>query len=168
VGGTLVALGIWMLVSGAFEGAWFVFLGGFLALLADRTYRAQALRLRAAAIEVGEVQTALAPTVDADAPLSAARQLASAHPAPVAVVSGGVVRGFLQDGAEPAGAVEPAVASAGSAAGPPPAGILVDARESLETALRRFAHGTFPALLIVRDGRLGGFLTREDLRTRLG
>lgn len=162
----LVLAGVWLAIAaGSLSGLWLVLLGVFLRFLSSRAYTSQLPRLRVAATPVSYAMTAPVPTLGATAPLAEAAALllsASDHQV-VAVVASGHVKGLLDaDVVARALAADPS-ASAGEAAVAPGTAAFVDARESLDTAARRMAVAGPGQLLVVRDGRLAGQVTRRRL-----
>ncbi len=157
--------GIWLAVDGSLSGLWLVVLGLFLIGLASSAYSSQAPRLHAAGTPVEAVMTAPVPMLSVGAQAAAVLPVLLASPlAPVAAVveDGRLVGVVAAEGAAGALAESP-TATAGDMMRPPLPGMLVDAGESLETAERRFAPGWPEALLVVRDGRLVGELSRQRL-----
>jgi Zn-dependent protease len=134
----IAAVGIWLAVTGILSGLWLAFLGTFLSVLATRAYTSQLQRFRVAATPVTDVMAKV-----------------------VAVVAGDRFVGVLRaDEAERVLAADPS-ATVGEAAVVPDRADLVDARESLETAVRRLQIADPGELLVVCDGRLAGWITPQ-------
>lgn len=154
LGALIVAAGAWLVVTGELAGAWPMLLGVFLVRLARDGFLQQAASLRAGRLAAGSIAQRPVPAVDASAPAAIAADAARASGLPaLAVVREGRVVGVLASASAPA-----AIGTlAGDAAIRDPL-LFVDAAESLDTALRRFAQGA-PALVVVSDGRAVGLVT---------
>jgi Zn-dependent protease len=159
----IVAAGAWLAYTGSFSGLWLVFVGLFVRVLASRAYTAQLARLRIAATAVADLMVAPVPTLETAAPVSAAEALivADGGEGAVVVVEDGRVIGLL-DRSVLAG-VDEGSATAGGAAVAPDVASLVDADESLETVLRRPPPAGQGPLLVIREGRLVGQVSRRRL-----
>jgi Zn-dependent protease len=159
----IAAVGIWLAVTGILSGLWLAFLGTFLSVLATRAYTSQLQRFRVAATPVTDVMAPHVPTFDESVSLADAARHLRSMPGPkvVAVVAGDRFVGVLRaDEAERVLAADPS-ATVGEAAVVPDRADLVDARESLETAVRRLQIADPGELLVVCDGRLAGWITPQ-------
>lgn len=171
MGLTMAATGVWVLISGSLEGAWFVLLGTFLRSLASAAYRGQLARLDLAGTPVSDAMQAPVPVVDASASLrETLRDLAGAAPGtPAAVVSdGGILVGTISSRR----ALEVMTLGIGGetvsdAAEPPDPSLFIDAGESLETAARRLETQGGDGFFVVSHARVAGHLSRAAVGERL-
>jgi CBS domain-containing protein len=165
IGVALALVGIWSAVTGSLSGAWLVLLGAFLTVLAGRAYSSQESRLRLAGTPVGSVATARAPWLPASAPASEIAQVLLSSPTePVlVVVDGDRLVGVVT--ADRVASVGLSDATVGAFARRPDPATLVDAEESMQTALARLDRAGTDALLVVRAGRLVGEVSRGHLAT---
>jgi Zn-dependent protease len=165
IGVALAVAGIWSAATGSLSGAWLVLLGAFLTVLAGRAYSSQASRLRLAGTPVAAVASTRAPCLPASAPASEiAPALLSSPMDPILVVVDGdrMVGVLTADPETPAGRSD---ATAGELARHPDPAMLIDAAESLETALLRLDRAGAGALLVVRAGRVVGEVSHSRLAT---
>ncbi len=150
----LVGLGVLEVLAVGLAGLWPVLLGLFLLRLATEVYAQQIGPMRLQAARVDGVMISPLPQVDGAlrASAAAAATLERRLPA-VGVVSGGTLVGLLPTER----AVALAARDAASAAFDDRI-FFIDAADSAETALRRFASGV-PALVAVDRGRAVGLVT---------
>ncbi len=155
LGLAIAGLGAWALVERQLEGVWFIAMGLFLRLLARSAYIGQEGAMWIAGTPVSDVMISPVPVRQAshDGLPHSSRSQAPIDERIVAVVEAGRLIGISRPG------------DGGAEA--PPAGMLVDAREAVETAVRRFSETAFDALLVVSDSRVVGYLTRSAMRERI-
>ncbi|MDZ4178453.1 MAG: site-2 protease family protein [Coriobacteriia bacterium] len=171
IGYSLIAIAVFGVLRGNLNLIWIGLVGWFISMLADSSYRQQAVREALHGFSVGDVATREVDFVTGD--ISVERLVldhfvAGPHTRYPVVVDGQIVGLVTLDDAKRVGRAEWATTVVADIATTTLKDLVVEEGDSADRLLDHFSRPEAPGALIVRrDGRLGGIVTRSDVTARL-
>ncbi len=170
IGYTMVALAVLGVLGGSLDLIWFGLIGWFIAMIAEGSYRQQLLKATLEGVRVGSVMSpdpVIAPGAITLDRLAEEYFLGGRHSRYPVEVGGSVVGLVSLSDVKRVPRDEWATTTVDEVTDRDLARLLVDESAPAESVFSRLSATEPGALLVVRDGRLVGIITRADLVSRI-